>query len=355
MTLEDLGYNEDLEQYRREQNLGAFGVARVIAEHRERYAVKTAENEFEAEIIGNLRFSAGNRTDLPAVGDWVAIEAYDDNKVLIHALFPRKTILERNAVGRQGEKQIIATNVDHAFIVQAVDGDFNINRIERYLTICNASYVKPVIILSKIDLLNDIELSGLILKIEERVRQIPIIPISNESPEDIDRLAKWIIRGQTYCLLGSSGVGKSTLLNNLSGNPLMKTNSISASTSKGRHVTSHRQLVILEQGGIIIDNPGMREVGISDSSGGLEKTFETIARLTEECKFKDCTHTTETDCAVLAALDRGEIELSSYDNYLKMQKEKMHFESTVAEKRKKDKVFGKMLKQYKNTRNSNEY
>jgi len=350
MRLEDLGYNEDLEQYRRGQNLDAFGVARVIAEHRERYAVKTAENEFEAEIIGNLRFSASNRSDLPAVGDWVAIDAYDESKVLIHAVFPRKSILERNAAGKQGEKQIIATNIDHAFIVQAVNGDFNINRIERYLTICNASYVKPVIILSKTDLLNEAELSGLIFKIEGRIKQIPIIAISNESREDIERLANLIIRGRTYCLLGSSGVGKSTLLNNLAGTQLMKTNSISTSTSKGRHVTSHRQLVVLEKGGIIIDNPGMREVGISDSSAGLEKTFDAINRLSEKCKFIDCTHTTETDCAVLAALNRGEIDFDSYENYMKMEKEKLHFESTVAEKRKKDKAFGKMMKQYKNSR-----
>ena len=164
-----------------------------------------------------------------------------------------------------------------------------------------------------------------------------------------------MIRGQTYCLLGSSGVGKSTLLNNLSGRQLMKTNTISTSTNKGRHVTSHRQLVILEKGGIVIDNPGMREVGISDSSGGLEMTFETIIHLSKMCKFKDCTHTTETGCAVLAALDRGEIDIGSYENYLKMEREKVHFESTVAEKRKKDKAFGKMMKQYKSTRKSNEY
>ena len=145
MTLEDLGYNEDLEHFRREQKLDAFGVGRVISEHRERYVVKTTENEYDAEVIGNLRFSADKRSDLPAVGDWVAIDAYDENKVLIHALFPRKSTIERNAVGRQGEKQIIATNIDHAFIVQAVKGDLNINRIERYLTICNASKVNPVI------------------------------------------------------------------------------------------------------------------------------------------------------------------------------------------------------------------
>jgi len=355
MTLEDLGYNEDLEHFRKDKNLDAFGVGRVISEHRERYVVRTAENEFDAEVIGNLRFSANTRSDLPAVGDWVAIDAYDDDKVLIHALFPRKTMIERNAVGRQGEKQIIATNIDHALIVQAAIGDFNINRIERYLTICNASKVNPVIILSKIDLLDEAELPELIHKIEERVKHVPVIAISNESPEDIERLSNLIIRGQTYCLLGSSGVGKSTLLNNLSGTQLMKTSTISTSTNKGRHVTSHRQLVILEKGGIIIDNPGMREVGISDSAGGLEMTFESIFHLSKECKFKDCTHTTETGCAVLAALNRGELEVNSYENYLKMEREKLHFESTVAEKRKKDKAFGKILKQYKNSRRSNEY
>jgi ribosome biogenesis GTPase len=330
-------------------------VGRVISEHKERYVVKTVENEFDAEIIGNLRFSAHNRMDFPAVGDWVAISEYDDKKVLIHSVFPRMTIIERQAVGKQTEKQIIATNIDFAFILQAVDRDFNINRIERYLTICNASNVKPIIILNKIDLISDDDLLMLILKVEERVKQIPVIALSNETKEGIEKLREWIVKGKTYCLLGSSGVGKSTLLNNLSGKHVMKTNTISSSTSKGRHITSHRELIVLENGGIIIDNPGMREVGIASSTGGLEITFETIIKLSNDCKFKDCTHTSEIDCAVLAAVDRGEIDENSYENYLKMEKEKEHFESTVAEKRKKDKDFGKMIKQYKKTRKSNNY
>ena len=139
MTLEDLGYNTSLENYRKEQNLNSFGVGRVISEHKERYIIKTEKGEFDAEIIGNLRFAAKNRSNFPAVGDWVAISEYDENKVLIHTIFPRKTIIERQAVGKFGEKQIIATNIDYAFIVQAVDRDFNINRMERYLTICNRS------------------------------------------------------------------------------------------------------------------------------------------------------------------------------------------------------------------------
>jgi len=264
MTLEDLGYNIELENYRKDQNLDSFEVGRIISEHKERYVVKTTNKEYDAEIIGNLRFSAIKRSDFPAVGDWVAFSEYDENNVLIYSIFPRKTIIERQAVGKQGEKQIIATNIDYALIVQAVERDFNINRIERYLTICYTSNVVPIIVLNKIDLISDTDLAKLITTVQERINQVPVIPISNESQKGIERLKQNIEKGKTYCLLGSSGVGKSTLLNNLSGEQLMKTNTISTSTNKGRHVTSHRELIVLKNGGILIDNPGMREVGIAD-------------------------------------------------------------------------------------------
>lgn len=347
MTLEDLGYNADLENYRKNQNLDSFVVGRVISEHKERYIVKTAENEYDAEIIGKLRFSAHNRLDFPAVGDWVTISYYDNDKVLIHSIFPRKTIIQRQAAGKQAEKQIIATNIDYALIVQAVDRDFNINRMERYLTICYNSNVVPIIILNKKDLIDDSKLSELMSKVEERVRQVPVITISNKTLDGIEKLKENIIKGKTYCLLGSSGVGKSTLLNNLSAKQIMKTNTISESTNKGRHITSHRELLILDDGGILIDNPGIREVGIADSTEGLEITFETIIELSNNCKFKDCTHTTEIDRAVLAAVKTGEIEEKFYANFLKMEYEKELFELTVAERRKKDRDFGKMIKNYK--------
>ncbi len=355
MKLEDLGYNIDLENYRKEQGFDSFEVGRVISEHKERYIVKTTENDFEAEIVGNLRYSAKNSSDFPAVGDWVAISEYDDDKVLIHSVFPRKTILERQAVGKQGEKQIIATNINFAFIVQAVDRDFNINRIERYLTICNTSNVKPIIILNKIDLVEEIELKKMIANVENRIEQVPIIIISNETLIGIEKLKGSIIKGKTYCLLGSSGVGKSTLLNNLSGTELMKINTISSRANRGRHVTTHRELVVLENGGILIDNPGMREIGIVDSIGGLEVTFETIVKLSEECKFNNCTHTTEVGCAVISALESGDIDKSSYENYLKMGRENEHYESTIAERRKKDKSFGKMVNKAIKNKNHNKY
>ena len=156
-------------------------------------------------------------------------------------------------------------------------------------------------------------------------------------------------------MLGSSGVGKSTLLNNLSGKTIMRTDTISQSTNRGRHVTSHRELIVIENGGILIDNPGMREVGIADSTGGLEITFDMIFSLSENCKFKDCTHTSEIGCAVLEAIENGEIDKASYQNYLKMEREKAHFESSVEEKRKKDKEFGKMLKNFKKDMKKNKY
>lgn len=346
MTLEDLGYTAELENYRKDQNLDTFGIGRVISEHRERYLVKTTEKECDGEIIGNLRYTASNRSDFPAVGDWVAISEYDVDKVLIHAVLPRKTLLERQAVGKQGERQLIAANIDYAFIVQAVDRDFKINRIERYLTLCHTAKVKPLVVITKTDLINAAELAALIQKTKERLKDIPVFAISNEDQTGIEGLKGIIEKSKTYCLLGSSGVGKSTLLNNLLGKQVMNTGDISEHSHRGRHVTSHRELHILENGGILIDNPGMREVGITSAADGLQITFDEITALSKQCKFKNCTHISETGCAVLAAVESGTIDEASYENYLKMQREKDHFERSVAEKRKKDRDFGKMIRNF---------
>ena len=219
--------------------------------------------------------------------------------------------------------------------------------MERYLTICNASKVKPIIVLSKIDLIDESRITEILNNIKARIKDIPIIAISNETQNGYEAVNTLIESGKTYCMLGSSGVGKSTLLNNLSGKIIMKTDKISDSTNRGKHVTSYRELIILENGGILIDNPGMREVGIADSESGLEITFDRIVSLSKTCKFIDCTHVSEVGCSVLDAVEKGEIDKASYENYMKMEREKAHFESTVVEKRKKDKAFGKMMKNYK--------
>lgn len=354
MKISDLGYNDNLEKYRIDQKLDCFEIGRVISEHKERYNVKTADCEYDSELVGNLRFTAESRYDFPAVGDWVAFSQYDEGKAIIHAVYPRASIIERQAVGKSGQVQIIATNIDYGLIVQAVDRDFNLNRLERYLTICNASKVEPIIVLSKVDLVSETELESLKLQVSQRIKDVSIYTVSNET-NGYDSIESLIEEGKTYCLLGSSGVGKSTLLNGLSGMEQMKTGEISSSVNKGKHVTSHRELIVLESGGVIIDNPGMREVGIADTTDGLETTFETIIEHAENCKFRDCTHTHEEGCAVLEYLESGEIDEDSYSNYRKMEKEKMHFESDARDRKKKDKDLGKLIKNVKKQRKNDKY
>ena len=352
MTLEDLGYTQELEEYRKEQNLDSFEIGRVISEHKDRYTVKSDVGDFEAELIGNLRFTASNRNDLPAVGDWVSITEYDEGKALIHAILPRKSIVERKAVGKLGQTQIIATNIDFGLIVQSVNRDFNINRLERYLTICNASKIEPIIVLSKVDLIEEQQLEDLITQVHARINNVPLFAISNQSQLGVEKLKAELIKGYTYCLLGSSGVGKSTLINTLAGTNLMDTGEISESIDRGKHVTSHRELMVLENG-ILIDNPGMREVGITNASDGLEMTFDEILILAQDCKYNDCSHTTERGCAVLEAIENESLDADSYANFIQMEKEKMHFESDAQERKKKDKDLGKLIKSaLKQKRNS---
>jgi ribosome biogenesis GTPase / thiamine phosphate phosphatase len=355
MTLEDLGYNSELEKFRTENTLDDFEIGRVVAEHRERYIVRTAESELEAEITGNMRFTAKGRTDFPAVGDWVALSPFDSGVAIIHKILPRFSMITRQAVGQFGEVQIIAANIDYAFLVQAVDRDFNLRRLERYLTLCNSSKLSSIIVLSKTDLIDQARIPAILEQITTRIRNVPVIAVSNETRDGYEAIKAVMEKGKTYCMLGSSGVGKSTLLNNLSGKTLMKTDTISQSTNKGRHTTSHRELIVLENGGILVDNPGMREVGIADSTDGLEITFDQIAERARYCRFKDCTHTSETGCAVIEAVENGTIDRAALENYLKMEREKAHFESTVADRRKKDKLFGKMVRNYKKDLKKNKY
>lgn len=347
MDLIDLGYNESYNGFIVSNKLEEFTIGRVIAEHKERYIVRTDTAVYEAEITGNMRFTADSREDFPAVGDWVCLIVCDDSFAVIHKILPRFSMISRQAVGLYGEIQIIACNVDYAFLVQSVDRDFNINRLERYLTICHSSKVRPIIVLTKTDLITDEALKIIIERINNRIIEIPIIAVSNETKIGYERLYAEIEKGKTYCMLGSSGVGKSTITNILSGRELMKTDSISGSTNKGRHVTTHRELHILESGAILIDNPGMRELAIVDDGSGLETTYDKIFSLAERCRFADCTHTNESGCAVIDAVNSGELDSDSYNNYLKMEKEKAYFDSTTADRRKKDKDFGKMLKNYK--------
>ena len=347
MEITDLGLTEEAKSYIENNDSFQNTIGRVTREDRERYIVSTGEKEYEAEITGNMRFTASSRADFPAVGDWVKISVYDTDMAVIHAVLPRKSVLERQSVSNYGDKQLIAANVDTAFIVQSADSNFNINRLERYLVICQNSGIEPVMVISKTDLAADREILDAADTLRSRDRKLKYLLVSNITGDGLDEISGLIEKGKTYCFLGSSGVGKSTLINNILGRELLNTREISTSTGKGRHTTSRRELIVLENGGIIIDTPGMRELGITDVKDGIEKIFEDITELGKNCRFSDCRHVNEKGCAVIDAMEKGHISRESVENFRKLQLEQQHFASTVAEKRKKDKAFGKMVKSFK--------
>jgi len=355
MTLTDLGFTTDIEKYFTENGLSDFSPARVTQEHKERYIVSDGENEYDAEITGNLRFTAESRADFPAVGDWVAISIYDSTMSIIHKVLPRKTVLERQAVGKPGEKQIISANIDVALILQSIDNNFNINRLERYLTISYSAGIEPVLVISKIDLVSETEIEKALISLDLRDKKIKTILLSNTSLTGLDQILNLIHKGKTYCIVGSSGVGKSTLINNLLKKNVLKTGPISESTNKGRHITSHRELFVLDNGGIIIDTPGMKELGVIDNSDGLNTTFDDIFNLSLRCKFPNCTHSIESGCAVLEAKEKGIISRESLDNFRKILREQERFKITIAEKRRKEREFGKMAKSVMKEKKRNKF
>ncbi len=355
MTLTDLGLTDEITNYLKDNKLSDFSIGRVTQEHRERFIVSTGDNEYDAEITGNLRFSASSRADFPAVGDWVTMTIYDSDMAIIHKILPRLSVLERQAVGQFGEKQIISTNINVALIIQSINNNFSINRLERYLTICYSSNIEPVLVISKIDLATEKDIRDAIRELEIRDKKIKYILLSNMTLKGLDQIMDFIQKGKTYCVVGSSGVGKSTLINNLLKKNILKTGQISESTNKGRHITEHREVFVLGNGGIIIDTPGMRELGMIESTVGIETTFQEIYNLSLKCKFPDCKHINETGCAVIEALNNEIIDKDSLDNYQRIQKEQERFQTTVAEKREKDKEFGKMVKNYKKDMKNNLY
>lgn len=347
MNINDLGFDRELADHVISLDLPEFSPARVTREDKERYMVYDGENDYEAEITGNLRYTAVSRIDFPAVGDWVLIKTFNSSQAIIHKVLPRKTVLMRLAAGSQGE-QLICTNVDTAFIVQAINNNFNINRLERYLTICYNGGIEPVLILSKTDLVSEEILNEVLEKLMRRSGTIKYFLLSNTTLRGLAEIESFIKKGKTYCVLGSSGVGKSTLINNLLGENVLRTGHISYSTDKGRHITEHRELYVLPDGGIIIDNPGMKELGLTESNEGLSTTFKDISEYSSQCKFRDCSHVKESGCAVREAVKRGEIDEAFYNNYIKLLKEQEHLETSEAEKRRKEKIFSKIVKNYYN-------
>lgn len=349
MENEDLGYSMFFEESRRKLGLEAFSIARVIFESRGAYKVKNSKGEYLAKITGKQMFEASGREDYPTVGDWVAIKELGNEQAVIESILPRRTIIKRkhgdkSRLGEKDKTQIIATNIDVAFIVESVDRDYSLNRLERYFAIATSGTVTPAIVLNKTDLISQKELDEKLDQIKSRIPEAAVILTSTINNAGLADLRKYIEKGKTYCFLGSSGVGKSSLVNKLLGQEVVKTGEISSYSNRGKHVTTNRQMYFIENGGIVIDNPGIREVGLADMSEGVNDFFDEVSALSQKCKYADCAHTHEPGCEILAAVKSGELDGEKYSNYINLKKEAEHYEMTETEKNKKEYQFGKFLK-----------
>jgi ribosome biogenesis GTPase len=323
MDLDELGWTAALAEAFVPHAGEGLVPGRVSLEHTHIYRVLTAEGEWLARVSGRLRHHAAARREFPAVGDWVALEPpATSGDATIRAVLPRRSRFSRRAAGDPTEEQIVAANIDTVFLVAGLDGDFNPRRIERYLLVALDSGASPVIVLNKADLAEDA--AAKTAEIRLLAAGIPVHAVSCRSPASLEVLRQYLTRGQTGALLGSSGVGKSTIVNRLIGHDLLRTRDVRESDSRGRHTSTARQLVPLPGSGILIDTPGMRELQLWDAGEGMSGAFADIDALAEGCRFRDCRHRQEPGCAVRAATTAGQLPHLRLDSYLKLQDEQAH-------------------------------
>jgi len=345
VSLNDIGLDSWFEQHVLAHCGEGQSVARVMAVDRDRLVVHDGENELSAELLGKFFYGAERATAFPCVGDWVCLEHHDSetatsnqfNKFAsIHTVLPRKTLLKRKASGYDDEFQLLAANIDTAWIVMACDYDFHVRKLERFLVLVNEGKIEPVLILTKTDLMHPEDIEDILFDIEDAGIHIKVIQLSNKTGAGLAQLRKLIQPTKTYCMVGSSGVGKSSLMNQLLGADKFETQAVSAN-GEGRHTTVRRHLMLLEQGGMIVDMPGMRELAIAEVSEGIEESFEDILELALSCRFSNCGHSNEPGCAIVAAIENDELDIDHYDNYLKIQKESAHHKTSHIKERRKGK------------------
>jgi len=345
VDLKELGWDENLSNLLKREDITDLIPGRVSTHSGKHYVLITQNGEHNAIIPNSFLNSINKKSDIPTVGDWVGLEKNPEiNTYYIRFVFPRKNKLSRKVAGTKSEEQIIASNIDIVFIMTSADSDFNVRRLERYLSTVYEINAQPVIIINKIDKTKDFEKYE--IKADKICKDVPIIAISVKQGKNIDEISKYLIKGHTIILVGSSGVGKSTLINYLLGYSRQAVGETRFSDDKGKHITSIRELIVLPKGGIIIDNPGIRELQLWSSGEGISKLFQDVEEISKSCKFKDCNHEHEPGCAVKKAVNEGTITIERLNSYKKLLRENEHLNlrRNIYEKRKKDKQLGKMYR-----------
>jgi len=348
MEIIDLGYEQWFVEKYHEMNILDCRPARVSAVYRDSYHIINEIGEVNGELSGKYLFSVESSTDYPCVGDWVLAQYINnDSLAIIHKIFPRKSYLRRKAAGKKIDYQMIAANIDVAFIVQSCDVDFNLRRIERYLLMINDGNIEPIIILTKSDLVSTEKLNDMIENVKMHNNNYVVVPISNVTGDGLEHLKGQLTSNKTYCLIGSSGVGKTTLINRLIGKHMFETKTVRESDGRGRHTTSHRQLVILGQGSMIIDTPGMRELASIGVHTAIRDSFPDIEDLSIHCMFSNCSHGFEKGCAVTNSVLAGDLSEERLQSYKKLKDESEYYEMSYVEKREKNRKFGRFIANWK--------
>lgn len=344
INLNIYGWNDKLNQLKQESVHKSLYHGRIAIVHRTCYEVISENGLFQCELTGNKMFGKPD-FELPCVGDWVIFQPFDESKGIIVDLLPRERTLYRRKSGTVADKQTIASYVDKAFIVQSLDDNFNVRRAERFIFQIIEAKIKPILVFNKADLAFDKE--GIMEATKHLVDQVPMLFTSIHLPQTIYQLRETIAEGETVVFVGSSGVGKSSLVNSLCDIPLLRTSEISSSTGKGKHTSTRREMVLMERSGVLIDTPGVREFGIAIEDAGSLVEILDISDYSESCRFKDCKHINEPGCAVLEAINNNTLDRKVYESYLKLRKEAWHFSTSEHEKRKRGKSFSKILEEVK--------